>query len=126
MKIEDLRRILSGGGKLGSDISDTQWQEYFNFMKLTITQSRDRNIRHSCGSVIIGGCTDDKQFAYRGETQWGAYRNFINDVLKTIRAGKCDYCYYTYQIADLLKYEHDKLITQWLPEYGCFQVWLRS
>ena len=105
-------------------MTDKQWQEYFNVMKLSIQQSKDRRMKAPPSPIIVNHYISDSQSPYCGETQYTKYRNYINSVLSAIRKGECDYCYFTYQIADLLKYEHDNLKTLWLPEYGCFRVWL--
>ena len=63
---------------------------------------------------------------YYGKTQYQYYCDFINDVLNSIRRGKSDYCYYIYQIAELLKYEHDRLQAEWLEEYRCFKLSLKK
>lgn len=126
MKIENLRNIDSRKGKPNPAMSNTQWQEYFNFMKLSTTQSKDRYIRFNPCSIMVNNNISTNYFTYQGETQWSTYRAFINNVLRNIRRGEYDYCYYIYQITDLLKYEHDDLVTLWLPEYECFRVWLKS
>lgn len=66
------------------------------------------------------------RFAHCSETQWIYYSKFINSVLRTIRQGKYDYCYFIFQIIDLLKYEHDNLKVEWLPDYQCFRVSLNK
>lgn len=126
MKIEDFRNVDSGNGKPNPLMTNTQWQEYFNIMKLSIRQSPHKRMYTSSSPITINHYASDSQFVYRGETQWYRYKMFINSVLSVIRNGERDYCYYIYQIADLLEYEHDKLQTLWLPEYRCFQVWLAT
>ena len=59
---------------------------------------------------------------YYGKSQYQYYCDFINDILSQIRKGKIDYCFYIYQIADLLKYEHDYLNATWLEKESCFRV----
>lgn len=51
------------------------------------------------------------------------YCHFINDILDCIRAGNIDYCFYIYQIEDLLKYE-PRLKSCWLEQEQCFRVWI--
>lgn len=58
---------------------------------------------------------------YCGETQWKRYCEFINSVLETIRSGEEDYCFYPYQIAELLRFEQG-LIAEYLPDSGCVKV----
>lgn len=126
MNIEEFKNISNSKGTPNPLMTDTQWQEYFNIMKLSIQQSKDKRMKASSPPIVVNHYMADNQFTYCGETQWTKYRNYINSVLSAIRKGERDYCYFLYQIADLLKYEHDNLRTLWLPEYGCFQVWLNA
>lgn len=64
--------------------------------------------------------------AHMPETQWTRYKQFINNTLKTIRNGEEDYCFYTYQIADLLRFEKDRLMSEYSPVDRCFKVWLAN
>lgn len=52
-----------------------------------------------------------------------SYDIFLDSVLYTIRHGRIDYCYYIYQIVDLLKYEKN-LQSRWLEKEQQFRVWL--
>lgn len=126
MKIEEFKNISDSKGKPNPLMTNTQWQEYFNIMKLSIQQSKNKRMKASSSPIVVNHYMADNQFTYCGETQWTKYRNYINSVLSAIRKGEYDYCYFVYQIADLLKYEHDNLRTLWMPEYGCFQVWLNA
>lgn len=66
-----------------------------------------------------------KNETYHGKTQYQYYCSFINDILQMIRKGECDYCYTFYQVEELLKYEHDRLVAEWLPNFGCFKLSLK-
>lgn len=52
-----------------------------------------------------------------------SYDDFLDSVLYAIRHGQIDYCYYIYQIVDLLKYEKN-LQSRWLEKEQQFRVWL--
>ena len=52
-----------------------------------------------------------------------SYDAFLDSVLYAIRHGQIDYCYYIYQIVDLLKYEKN-LQSRWLEKEQQFRVWL--
>lgn len=122
LKLEDLKNFK----KLSEDMTDEQWQEYFKLMKLIISQSKQRRMSTRNWQFTVNGYRDDSQFAYHGETQWSRYCQFINSTLQAIRFGEYEYCFYIYQIADLLRFEHDRLRTQWLPEHKQFLVWLEK
>lgn len=66
------------------------------------------------------------QGTYHGKTQYQCYCGFINDILSDIRKGKSCYCYYIYQVAELLKYEYDGLQAAWLEEERCFKLSLNK
>jgi hypothetical protein len=59
---------------------------------------------------------------YDGITNWQSYCTYINDVLKNIRKGYHEFCYFTYQIVDLLKFHYDDLKTRYCDGY--WEVWL--
>lgn len=59
--------------------------------------------------------------SYHGKTQYQQYCSFINNILRAIRRGEIDYCFYIYQIQDLLKYE-ERLKAVWLQSEGCFRL----
>lgn len=113
-------------GKPNKDMSDKQWQKYFNSMRLFVQPSVYKRMNIRSPHIYINNYACDNQFEYQGETQWIYYKKFINDILSTIRRGEKDYCYYIYQIADLLKYEHDNLRSRWRTEEECFEVWLEK
>lgn len=68
----------------------------------------------------------DMSYTYHGETMYQRYCDFINGILSTIRAGESDYCFYTYQIAELLRFENIRLRSEWMPRHGCFRVWIQK
>ena len=84
---------------------------------------------------IVEPCKDRKKLSckenkpkegekYDGETVYQRYCRYINDVLSEIRKGNHDYCYYCYQIRDLLRFEHNRLRTKYYPDGQYVEVWL--
>ena len=102
-----------------SDYSDWQWQQDFKRIKSIINPSQFKKMNIIPEPVNVNG-------TYYGKTQYQYYCEFINDILSNIRRGKTDYCFYIYQVSELLKYEHDRLQAQWLPEEKCFKLWLNK
>lgn len=124
MKLEDLGTVNLSADQPPAEMTDEQWQKYFEAMKPLVRPAQERTMK--CGkSIIVNRHRLEDQSSYSGETQWERYCQFINTVLKAIRHKEHDYCYNIYQITDLLKYEHDRLATKWLPEDRCIEVWLR-
>lgn len=100
--------------------TNNQWQSDFAILKSQIEQCDSAlmpNIREASETVYQG---------YHGKTQYQRYCDFINSVLKNIRNGYIDYCFYIYQIAELLRYEHDNLEATWLEAEHCFRVFLEN
>lgn len=76
--------------------------------------------------MSVNGRRIEQYAEYRGDTQYYYYVQGINSILNTIRGknGESDYCYNLDQIRDLLRFEHDRLQSEWMPDYRCFRVWL--
>lgn len=102
-----------------TDYSDSQWQQDFIRIKKTIKPSDQNKMK-----VIPD--TKSSSGVYYGKTQYQYYCDFINDILFNIRHGKCDYCFYIYQIAELLKYEYYRLQAVWLSNERCFKISLKN
>lgn len=102
-------------GRPPKDYTNSQWQQDLIRIRAVVQPSSFKKMR-----VI----PEPRNFVgtYHGKTQYQCYCDFINDVLNSIRRGKPDYCYYIYQIAELLKYEQDRLQAEWLEEYRCFKI----
>ena len=101
--------------KLSNDMTDKEWQEFFAYMKSAIKPTGKKYMSVPKITPIKEGQE------YNGESQEWRYRQFINDMLHTIRKGKVDYCFFVFQIKDLLKYE-PRLKVTWLPLSDCFCV----
>lgn len=106
-------------GRPPKDYTDSQWQQDFIKIKAVVKPSLFKNMK-----VI----PEPRNFSgtYHGKTQYQYYCDFINYILSGIRRGKPDYCFYIYQIAELLKYEHDRLQAVWLEEERCFKLSLNK
>lgn len=106
--------------------TDTEWQEYYKVMYSNTQQSSQWTMKKRKCYTTVNGRNIDEQSSYCGDTQYEKYCDFINDMLKTIRQGLVDYCYYIYQVADLLRFEHENLRTEYMQEEECFKVWLEQ
>ena len=84
-------------GKPPKEYSDSQWQHDFQFIKDKIKPSRFKRMKIIPESV-------SSYYSYHGKTQYQCYCTFINDILDNIRNGGIDYCFFIYQISELLKY----------------------
>lgn len=126
MTLEELREqklISNTNGRPTSTMTDEKWQKEFALQKMFITPF-PKEITRLKGKYCreSGKWNEETQGTYDGATSWQTYCNYINDVLGNIRAGQTDYCYYIFQILDLLKFHYDDLRTRYRDGY--WEVWL--
>lgn len=112
-----------GSGRPEPGLTDREWQEEFAIRKLYITPY-NKNIMKLGGKYSRGSDTWNPEIdgEYHGTTNWQQYCTHINSVLSAIRSGEHDYCYYKYQIMDLLKFHYNSLTTKYCDGY--WEVWL--
>ena len=126
MTLEELREmkfISNTNGRPSSTLTNEKWQKEFNVRKMFVTPY-PKNIKKLGRkfSRESGMWNDETMGTYHGVTEWQAYCNYINDVLNNIRSGQIDYCYFIFQIMDLLRFHYDDLRTKYRDGY--WEVWL--
>lgn len=122
-ELKELRLISNTNGSPTDSMTDEKWQKEFELHKLFITPY-NKNITKLKGkfSKESGKWNEETQGIYHGCTNWQNYCSYINDILCNIRSGQIDYCYYIYQILDLLKFHYNSLRTKYVDGY--WEVWL--
>ena len=122
-ELKEMRIISNTNGRPDSNMTDERWQKEFNVRKLFITPN-DKKHKRMGGkfSRESGTWNEEKDGEYLGMTNYQEYCSYINDVLKNIRAGQIDYCYFIYHIMDLLKFHYDDLRTKYCDGY--WEVWM--
>lgn len=128
MTMEELKTkklISNTDGRPSSTLTDKKWQKEFELRKLFIIPY-EKNIKKlgKHFSKETGKWNKETMGEYHGQTNWQEYCAYINDVLKNIRAGQVDYCYFIYQIIDLLKFHYEDLKTKYCDGY--WEVWLEK
>ncbi|MBQ4523369.1 MAG: hypothetical protein IJA10_10550 [Lachnospiraceae bacterium] len=124
MNLETLKEIKPSrfnNGKPSPTLTDKEWQHQFLAMKLYITPY-NKSVTRMGGKFSRESGKEYENNEYDGTTNWQSYYSYVNDVLKNIRAGKHDFCYYGYQIVDLLKFHMNNLKTKYCDGY--WEVWL--
>lgn len=126
-ELREMRLISNTNGRPSSTLTNEKWQKEFNVRKLFITPI-NKNIKRfgqkNAYSEETGYWNEETMGTYQGATNWQEYCSFINDILSNIRAGQVDYCYYIYQIMDLLKFHYNNLRTKYCDGY--WKVWLEK
>jgi len=122
-ELRELKLISNTNGRPTSLMTDEKWQKEFNIRKMFVTPY-DKNIKRLGGkfSTESSRWNEETMGTYYGQTNWQEYCSYINDILRNIQAGQVDYCYFIYQIIDLLKFHHDTLQTKYCDGY--WEVWL--
>lgn len=124
MNLESLKNIKptrTTHGRPAPTLTDKEWQNELSVMKLYITP-HNKTVTRMGGKYSRGQELRTENNEYHGITNWQSYCAFINDVLKNIRSGNRDFCYYGYQIIELLKFHYDDLRTRYCDGY--WEVWL--
>lgn len=107
-----------GSGRPEPGLTDKEWQEEFAIRKLYITPYKSRIVKLTCRYARQSNLYDpDVGNEYHGPTKLIAFYP-----LSAIRSGERNYCYYKYQIMDLLKFHYDTLRTRYCDGY--WEVWL--
>ena len=113
------KKLITKDDKPGFELTDQKWQEEFKNIKPFVMAHPETIIR-------LGGKYSKESGiyfeGYDGATDWQRYCSYINDILKNIRSGQVDYCYFIFQILDLLKFHHNELKTKYCDGY--WEVWL--
>lgn len=124
-ELKEMRLISNTDGRPLPSMTDEKWQMEFHVRKL-LTEPYGRSIKKLGRrfSMESGKWNGETMGRYCGRTNWQEYCAYINDVLRNIRAGQTDYCYYIYHITDLLKFHHDDLRTRYCGGY--WEVWLEK
>lgn len=103
------------GYRIADKMTAVEWDDFFTYMKSQIKP---------CGTGYMPTPRSEainSNREYHGETEAWRYRNFINDILKSVRHGKIDYCFYVFQVRDLLRYE-PRITVRYLENSDCFRV----
>ena len=120
-ELKELRLVSNTNGRPSSTLTDKKWQQEFEIRKLFVNPTSEKKMVGKF-SRESGVWNEETNGTYDGITNWQSYCCYINDILKNIRAGQTDYCYFLYQILDLLKFHHDDLKTKYRDGY--WEVWL--
>lgn len=123
-ELREMRLISNTNGRPSSTLTDEKWQKEFDIRKLFVKPASGitklgQNMQYS---KETGYWNEETMGTYHGTTNWQEYCSFINDMLRNIRAGQVDYCYFIYQIMDLLKFHYNDLKTKYCDGY--WEVWL--
>lgn len=129
MTTEELKRkrlISNTDGRPTDSLTDEKWQKEFEIRKSIVTPYKNGKTMKLQGrySKEWGKWNEEKNGTYYGATNWQSYCSSINDILVNIRSGQVDYCYYIYQIFEILKFHHDDLRTRYCDGY--WEVWLET
>lgn len=125
-ELKDTMYIYTSPGSAAPSVhmTDAQWQQKFRLMKQTVRPSGQKRMS---GSYTSGPAYGGSRYStYDGATNWQTYAMYINDTLSQLRAKETAYAWFTYQIRDLLSYEHDRLCSRYCPQDRMWVLWLED
>ena len=103
--------FVYGDGQLSVFTTEDEWKKILEQLrKLARVHKKELMISSS-----------ERQSEYSGQTQYEIYSKYIKDVLQEIRIGHTDYCYFLYQLQDLLSFEPDVQVN-WVRDGNYFEV----
>ena len=116
-----LNELLKNQKEVIASLTGQLWDTLFLEMK-SMTVPSNNKILKSYECEVCSGIVSNE---YHGETSWQRYKQYINDVLRTIRNKETDYCYYAYQVQELLRFEPN-LKSRFVNDDGLqyWEVWL--
>lgn len=127
MSLEQLREqrlISNSNGKPTDLMTDEKWQLEFELRKRFIKKHDIHIKRFGRLYTRMTGTWNEENGKFQGDTNYKYYCSYMNDVLKNIKCGKVDYCYFIYQITDLYRFDFGtrELKTKYCDGY--WEVWL--
>lgn len=120
MTLEEMKDINLSAGRPPYNFTDEKWQNQLRLMRIMIPMSHEYKMRCSNRRYQVNGVSNPDE-KYDGETDYQRYVQYINSVLTAVRKKETEYCYFIYQISDLLKFE-PMLKARYMPEAECFAV----
>lgn len=123
-ELKEMKLISNTNGRPSDSLTDEKWQKELSIRKLFITPYKNGETKKMKGkySRERGDWNAEVNGEYCGITNWQSYCSYINDVLNNIRSGQEDYCYFIYQIQDILKFHFHDLRTKYIDGY--WKIWL--
>lgn len=124
-ELQEMKIVSNTDGRPSDTLTDEKWQKEFEVRKLFVHPNDQKHTKMNGPYSREPGVWNDKSDAgYPGPTNWQSYCSYMNDVLRNIRSGQTDYCYFIYQILDLLKFHYNTLHTRYCNGY--WEVWLEQ
>ena len=121
--LREMRLISNTNRRPRAGLTDETWQKEFAIQRLYVTPTKEMKLRKPYYSEERMA-TDEADFGkvYDGPPNWQSYCSFINDIIKELRSGHHDYCYFIYQILELERFFPGVLQTKYSDGY--WEVWV--
>lgn len=119
------RIICNSEGRPPNYLTNELWQREFKLRKRFLEKYPSKIKKMKVVSIEKTNSDNEPQSIFYGNTQYQYYCMFINDILKNIRNGGRDFCYFMYQVLELAKFDYGnmELATQYNND-GYWVVWL--
>ncbi len=122
-ELKEIKLVSNTNGRPSPTLTDKKWQNEFMIRKMFIAP-HPKKVKLLKGNYSTEVGKWNENITYHGMTNWQEYCSYINDVLRNIRSGQIDYCYFIYQIMELARF-HDNLKTKYIKN-GYWEVWLEG
>lgn len=122
--LQDMRLFITKKGRPTKALTNSIWQRIFYQLKIGTIPYIDGEKKHMSAITSRAVLDEWGDFPIDQTTDYKRYCMFINQALREIRQGKVTYCYYYYQIAQLLKFHQTKLRSRYNELGHYWEVWL--
>ena len=124
--LEQMRLFINEKSRPTTQLTDKIWQKIFVNVKQNIVPVQNGETKRMVFKYSRAIINEFGEYEADQSTDWKWYCTFINSVLKEIRDGQISYCYYFYQITQLLVFHKDTLRTRYDTSEKQWEVWLND
>lgn len=87
------------------DLSAADWKIILPLLRAATLETPETTLKQAKGPTVLNQSWKLGNNDY--DTADSRYRNYINSVLSALNRGEKDYCYYIYQVQELLRFHPD-------------------
>ena len=124
--LRKMRKFINKKGRPTLELNNRIWQRIFFQLKTTTIPYINGEKKHMSSRTSRAVLDEWGDYEIDKTTDYNRYCNFINQSLQEIRSGNTCYCYFYYQIGQLLKFHKDNLRTKFNELGKYWEVWLEK
>ena len=124
--LREMRCFITKKGRPTDELKNRIWQRIFYQLKNSTTPIVNGEKKYLSIRSFRAVLDEWGEYEIDRTTDYKRYCLFINETLREIRNGKVCYCYFFYQIGQLLKFHKKDLQTKFNEQGHYWEVWLEK